>query len=331
MVLPKTPAARSPPAKGRKPAFQLHRCVRAGEAEGEASRARSRCRQAGPVAPRHLRSVGPASDSRPSRALPAGRLTRCLRKAHRGTARIAPLRGTLGAALAECRRVRRQQIRHRGLPSQRLALSGLRDQVLQRRQALRPLRPGADRRRRALSEQPRTGRLLRPLSREAGAPGSLDRNHHFRPWAGRPRGATGCRSRALPLADRSRRQDGVHIPRVDPEVRPLPRPPVRPFLPGRLLRAASDLCRQPALNHSGRGLDHPGPPRRSLPYGDCSGGSQRRLPAVCKAGQGSSRRNQETGLSLGSGSRLRDSRGSAIRPRGGIGGSLGPMAPRAEY
>ena len=48
---------------------------------------------------------------------------------------------------------------------------------------------------------------------------------------------------------------------IDLGMRPLPRSPVRPFFPRRLLQAASCLCRQPALDHSGGGVDHHGSPR----------------------------------------------------------------------
>ena len=75
---------------------------------------------------------------------------------------LSPLRGTLGTALAGRGSLRRLgRVRNRRLLPPCLALPGLRHQVLQRRQALRPLPSGADRSRRALAQQPRPGRELR--------------------------------------------------------------------------------------------------------------------------------------------------------------------------
>ena len=75
---------------------------------------------------------------------------------HRQAARLAPLRRTLRAPLARCRALRRLgRFRVRRASAQRLALSRLRHQVVQRRQALQPVPGRADRRRRdGLEDRP---------------------------------------------------------------------------------------------------------------------------------------------------------------------------------
>ena len=81
---------------------------------------------------------------------------RRLRTAGRPPARRPPLRRALGPALARpgpLRRVRR--LPSGRLPARRLALSRLRHPGVQRRQALRPVRPRAARRRRARPGRPR--------------------------------------------------------------------------------------------------------------------------------------------------------------------------------
>ena len=68
-------------------------------------------------------------------------------KRRRSAARLAPLRRALGAALARRGPVRRVERQDEFRLSPGLALSRLGDRLIQRRQALRPIRPRADRRR----------------------------------------------------------------------------------------------------------------------------------------------------------------------------------------
>ena len=116
--------------------------------------------------------------------------------------------------------------------SERLAVPRLRHPLVRRRQAVRPLRPRAGRRRRAGRTTPR------------------------------PSTATGCTASArccrvghdrgpvrIRVVDRRRRHDRRGLPRPDVRLCPLPRSQVRPDPPGRLLRDAGDLRRQrPALS-----------------------------------------------------------------------------------
>ncbi len=100
----------------------------------------------------------PPTPERSKRSLPATRSTG-LRETRRSIARIETLRRTLGTALVGCRQVRRYlRIRQRQAATERLALSRLRDPVVQRRQTLRAICPGTDRRRRVVSG--RDGRNL---------------------------------------------------------------------------------------------------------------------------------------------------------------------------
>ena len=197
---------------------------------------------AGPADPRTLApppepgADRAAADARAGRAFvaecergrggPAGRR----REAGRLAARVAPLRRALGAALdgrGPVHRDARQRVELRG-PS-RLALSRLPDPRLQRRRALRPVRPRAHRRR------PAAGAALE----RDGAVQRVGHRHRVLPLR-----RSEPRRLHQPPADRLRpgRQPDRHadqgVPGDDRRLRPLPRPQARRRLDARLLRAA---------------------------------------------------------------------------------------------
>ena len=130
--------------------------------------------------PRYCRHR-PATDRAGDAGLSGRRLTGCLGAGGRPAARLAALRRALGPPLARPRPLRRDQLLRAGRrQAPCLAVSRLRDPRLQRRQALRPVRDRAARRRRAARAHrrlPDRHRLLpaRPLGRRAGrqAPGPL--------------------------------------------------------------------------------------------------------------------------------------------------------------
>ena len=169
-----------------------------------------------------LRPDRPAADARRGRRVPGRRLARRLRDAGRPPARLAALRREVGPALARPRPLRRdQQLRARQPQAERLALPRLRHPRLQRRQALRPLRPRATGRRRAAGRRHR-----RPDRHRLLPPGHLGRR------ADRPRAGPLRRPR------RHRRHDRPGLPRPDGRLRPLPRPQDRPDPAEGLLPAA---------------------------------------------------------------------------------------------
>ncbi len=127
-----------------------------------------RGRSPDPDPPPHLRPDRPAADARGGRGVPGRPAARRLREAGRPPPGQPALRRALGAALARRGPLRRHpRLRQGPAPAQRLAVSRLRDPRLQRGQALRPVRPGAGRRRRALPRHPRRHRGARASSRPA--------------------------------------------------------------------------------------------------------------------------------------------------------------------
>ena len=105
-------------------------------------------RQADVDPPRDLRPDRPAPHAGRGRGLPRRRPPRGLRPRRRPAAGLPALRRALGPALARPGPVRRHRRRDRRLPRPRgLPLPQLRDRRLQRRPALRPVPPRADRRR----------------------------------------------------------------------------------------------------------------------------------------------------------------------------------------
>ena len=125
-----------------------HRCVRARETRGREARAfeGSGSRHVHPS--RHARYLGPAAHARRSARVREGSFEGCLREAGRAPAGLAALRRALGPPLAGPFALCRQRWLQRRRPaSQHLALPRLRHQGVQRRQALRPIRQGAARRR----------------------------------------------------------------------------------------------------------------------------------------------------------------------------------------
>ena len=160
----------------------------------------------------------------------------CLREARRSAARQSALRRALGPALDGRRPLRRHARPRPGRPAaQCLAVPRLPDPLVQRRQALRPLRPGADRRRRALS------RRSQPRSSATGflAAGPWDES-----------GLAGIREDSLDrqIAHYLDRDDMVTttmstFAEPDRRLRPLPRSQVRPDHAGGLLRPPGRLRR----------------------------------------------------------------------------------------
>ena len=159
-------------------------------------------------------------------------VARRLRKARRSPARLAALRRTSGAPLARSRALRRQRrLPERQDAPQYVPLSRLRDQGLQRGQALFTLSSGADRRRRDRARRsgcPRRDRLPRRLSgqqqfarsRSAQVSDHDRHDRHGRPGDSRHDG----RLRALPQS-----QDGqIHPEGLLSRCRPSsPTPPSR--------------------------------------------------------------------------------------------------------
>ena len=143
-----------PPKKSAPPAGEAgglaarrHRPLPPRGARSPRARPGRRRRPAEAPSPGDVRPHRPAAHARGARRLPRGRLPRRLRQGRRSAARLAPLRRALGPALARrgaVRRVERQDELH--LPPG-LALPRLGDRLVQRRQAVRPVRPRADRRR----------------------------------------------------------------------------------------------------------------------------------------------------------------------------------------
>ena len=140
-----------------------------------------------------------------------------------------------GPALARRRPLRRiPRIRQRQAAAERLALSRLRDSRAQRRQAVRAICPGADRRRRDVP------------GRSAGVGGD---SASFPPARGISSVSRSC---AKGRSTRTRREcwiattwwhHRVHVQQHDRALRPVPRPQVRSDSAGRLLQPAGGVCR----------------------------------------------------------------------------------------
>ena len=145
--------------------------------------------------------------------LPERHLARRLGAPDRPPARLAALRRALGTPLARRGALRRlQRLRARLRPAQRLALSRLRDSLVQQGQALRQL-PAA-------SSSPATNSTRSPTTRLI-ATGFLRSYAKVRlPREGQP-------AVPLRLSRRHDRDDRARRPGPDGEVRALPRPQVR--------------------------------------------------------------------------------------------------------
>ena len=95
-----------------------------------------------------LRPDRPAADAGGGRGVRLRLRPGCVRKAGRSAARLAALRRAVGPALARRRAVcGKQRVRDQHERPKRYALPRLGHQVAQRRQAVRPVRAGTDRRR----------------------------------------------------------------------------------------------------------------------------------------------------------------------------------------
>ena len=135
------PAAARTPRHPRLPALaaQSDRRVPARGADEQGPDAVAARRSAHADPPRVSRSARPAADARGGRRLRQRHVAGRLAAARRSAARLAALRRALGAALARprpLRRLRRLRVRRRS--PERLALSRLRRQRVQQRQAVRP-------------------------------------------------------------------------------------------------------------------------------------------------------------------------------------------------
>ena len=212
---------------------ESHRRVRLREARRERARHVARSRRAHAVPPGVLRPDRPAADGGRDRRLCRRSRGRQVRAARRSPARLAALRRALGAALARCRALRRHARLRQGQAARpRVAVPRLCDPRAQRRQAVRAIRRGAARRRRALSEHARRSRGAR--FHRGGTVG-----FH------RPRGGQrGQDRRQVRAALRPRRHGGQrdrHLRERDGAVRAVPQPQVRSGDAGRLLRAAGGV------------------------------------------------------------------------------------------
>ena len=129
------------------------RCFHSRKTAAGAAGALGRSRSPHAHPPADVRPARPAADARRrSTHLSATRAPDAYERPGRSAAGFAALWRTLGAALAGRRALRRvARLRQGQAAAQRLALSRLRDRQPERRQALRSVRRGADRRRRALS------------------------------------------------------------------------------------------------------------------------------------------------------------------------------------
>ena len=199
-------------------------------------------------------------------------VARRVREGRRSAARVAALRRNVGPHLARRRALRRGRLplaRSEGPRpqpvSERLSVSRLGDQGVQRRPAVRPVRARAARRRSA-------GRRRGARAHAAGA------------RLPRPRAVVlrqrRRRDHARRRAPRSRRRRVARLPRPDRRLRPLPRPQVRSDSDDRLLLAGRRLPehvlpRVPARAEGRRRRVQRSRTRRSRRRRSCSRSSRR--------------------------------------------------------
>ena len=155
------------------------RRVHSAEARREGSPAGAAGRQAGADPPRLLRSHRAAALARGGAQFRRGPLARRVRESSIDRLLASPHYGERWGRhwLDVVRYADSDGLRNRPLLQERLALSRLRDPVLQRRQAVQPVRAGADRRRRDLAGRQRAARAStsspsrkRPIWSAASAP-----------------------------------------------------------------------------------------------------------------------------------------------------------------
>ena len=164
-VKPQTPPAVTNTLVGA----QSDRSLHAGQAGSQGHRPGPARRQDHAAAPRHLRPDRPAAHAGRGRRVPRGPVAAGVRESGGPAAGLAALRRALGPALARPGALRRERrLQGRRDAAQRLALSRLRDPVVQRRQAVRPLRAGADRGRRTVAG--RSARRASPPASTATIP-----------------------------------------------------------------------------------------------------------------------------------------------------------------
>ena len=196
-----------------------HRSLRAGAAGERGPEAGPRRRQADAAPAGDARSHRAAADAGRDRGVREGRGAGRVCKGGGSPARVAALRRSVGPHVARRRAIRRGRLpvaRSQGPRpepvSERLPVSRLGDQGLQRRHAVRPVRAGAARRRPA-------GRRSRPRPHAAGAGVPWPRAVVLRQRRGR--------GHARRRAPRSRGCRVPRLPRADGRLRALPRPQVR--------------------------------------------------------------------------------------------------------
>ncbi len=279
-------ATRSRDCSGR-PGPESHRRLRAGPAAGKGLETGSRGRPADFGPKSLLRSHRTSADTGADGPAPGRRLARGLRQDGGRVAGVAPLRRALGPALAGRGPLCRQQrIRVGPLLPQRLALSGLRHQVVQRGQALRPLPAGADRRGRTLAPTIRTSGEPDHSPEEERIPGSTGRN---RPLHVRARGAGIDAGRPAVARRGTDRLGGHHrrrLPGPHPGLRPLSRPQSGPHQPEGLLRLPSAVCQQPQGRHPRHESHSGGLAEHRLPRRHRRGRKPFRLPPIRETGGG---------------------------------------------
>ena len=153
--LPAAPPPRAARGDRRRLAAERDRPVRPGRAGGEGPQAGARRRQGHARSPALFRPHRPAADARGGRRVRRRHDAGGLRGARGSPAGLAPLRRALGPPLARRGPLRRVADAPRLRPRGGLAVPRLRDRRVQRRPALRPLRPRAGRRRPAARGEPR--------------------------------------------------------------------------------------------------------------------------------------------------------------------------------
>ena len=214
----------TPPVKDAVARAQSDRRVHSCETGSQGAASRARSRPPDPGAARLLRSPRTSAHTGTGGRIRQRPVARCVRKVSRSPARFSALRRAVGPPLAGPRALRRYvRVRDGPLLHHRLAVSRLRDRVVQPRQAIHDLRAGADRRRRVVAHQHGVGRLEQTAEGEGGERPPADRHQPvydrilphrvhvlWRPVSRRMVGGCGGHG-------------GSRVPGTDGGMRPLPR------------------------------------------------------------------------------------------------------------
>ncbi len=220
-------------------AAQCHRSLRAGAARAREARAVAGGVADGAPPQAQPRSHRAAADAERSRRIPEGHHRRRLRPRRRPPARLAALRGALGAAMARPRALCRHQRPRKGQPPFDLEVPRLGHRRAQPRHAVRSVHDRADRRRHAAR------RHHQPAHRQR-----LPSQRHDQRGGRRRPGRVALRS-----ARRSRQHDGDGVARLHGRLRAVPQPQVRSLLAEGLLPLPRVL-RQPRLRDPRRRRRH---------------------------------------------------------------------------